>query len=143
MRAFFVTAAAVAAFATAATAQPATDGGPNAFQPPVIGGPNPHPLPPIIPMGPMMGGEMTPHHPAPPPKGARFRFSRGDNTIDVRCADDEPTRACVDATVTLLDKLNAMRGSASGGESSQSGGESSQSGGESSQSGGGSSQPNQ
>jgi hypothetical protein len=115
MRSLFVTAA-VAAFATAAGAQAPPGGGQNAFQPPAIGGPpggpGGHP-PPGMMMGPMMGGAMMPHHP-PPPKGTHFRFAKGDNTIDVQCAEDEPTKACVDATVTLLDKLNSMKEGPSG-----------------------------
>ncbi len=58
--------------------------------------------------GEMMEGGMMQHHMgAPPSKAAHFRFTRGDGTIDVKCADDEPMRACVDATVMLLDKLHA------------------------------------
>jgi hypothetical protein len=48
------------------------------------------------------------HHP-PPSKAAHFRFMRGNDVMDVKCADDEPMRACVDATVTLIDKLGTMR----------------------------------
>ena len=38
-------------------------------------------------------------------KAARFHFSRGENVVDIRCAADEPTKACVDAASALLDKL--------------------------------------
>ena len=41
-------------------------------------------------------------------KAARFHFSRGENQVDIRCAADEPTKACVDAASVLLDKLNAQ-----------------------------------
>jgi hypothetical protein len=40
-----------------------------------------------------------------PSKGARFHFSRNDGVVDVKCAEDEPMRACVDAASALLDKL--------------------------------------
>ena len=60
-------------------------------------------------MGPMgrMGMMMRMHmHPPPPPsKAAHFRFRKGDAMVDVKCADDEPTKACVDAASVLLDKL--------------------------------------
>ena len=46
---------------------------------------------------------------APPPKGANFRFERGDAKVDVKCADDEPMRGCADITLQLLDKLSAMK----------------------------------
>jgi len=38
-------------------------------------------------------------------KGARFHFSRNDGVVDVKCAEDEPMRACVDAASALLEKL--------------------------------------
>ncbi|MFP5407178.1 MAG: hypothetical protein ACLGHY_12860 [Gammaproteobacteria bacterium] len=44
----------------------------------------------------------------PPSKGAHFKFEQGDNSIDVKCADDESMRACADVTIQLLDKLSAM-----------------------------------
>ena len=40
-------------------------------------------------------------------KAAHFHFRKGDMAIDVKCAADEPTKACTDATGALLDKLNA------------------------------------
>ncbi len=43
------------------------------------------------------------------PKAARFHFSRGENEVDIQCATDEPTKACVDAATVLLDKLAAQR----------------------------------
>ena len=39
-------------------------------------------------------------------KAARFHISRGESVIDVRCAADEPMKACVDAASALLDKLS-------------------------------------
>ena len=44
----------------------------------------------------------------PSPRRARFHIRRGDTRVDVRCAENEPTRACVDAAVTLLDKLGVQ-----------------------------------
>lgn len=41
-------------------------------------------------------------------KAARFNFVRDDASISIKCADDEPTRACVDAAGILLDKLAAQ-----------------------------------
>lgn len=74
------------------------------------------PGPPPGEMRPPMGGEMGGwgRHMGGPPsmrammqgsKAAQFHFARGENRIDIRCAADEPTKACVDAATTLLDKL--------------------------------------
>ena len=38
-------------------------------------------------------------------KAAHFRFRKGDAMVDIKCADDEPMKACVDAGSALLDKL--------------------------------------
>lgn len=54
-----------------------------------------------------MGGFMRMHmRPSMtmPSKAAHFRFRRGDAMIDIKCADDEPMKACVDAGTALLDK---------------------------------------
>jgi len=45
----------------------------------------------------------------PPSKAAHFRLRRGDALIDVKCADDEPMKACVDAASVLLDKAAAPK----------------------------------
>jgi hypothetical protein len=37
---------------------------------------------------------------------AIFHIRRGDTSIFIKCADSEPTQACVAAAGTLLDKLN-------------------------------------
>ena len=42
------------------------------------------------------------------PRGAHFVFEREGASIDLRCAENEPTRACVDAAAVLLDKLAAQ-----------------------------------
>lgn len=54
-------------------------------------------------MGPPPG--MMGMRPPPPPRGTHFHFGRGDAVVDVRCAASESTRACADATASLLDKL--------------------------------------
>ena len=41
-------------------------------------------------------------------KAARFRFERGEASVDVKCAADESMRACVDAAMLLMDKLGAQ-----------------------------------
>ena len=38
-------------------------------------------------------------------KAAHFHVRRGDSRVDIKCADDEPMKACIDAATTLLDKL--------------------------------------
>ena len=59
-------------------------------------GPNPY----------MMRGMMERMMRRPPPtKAAVFRFHKGDARVDIKCAEDEPTKACVDAASTLIDKL--------------------------------------
>lgn len=78
-------------------------------------------MPPADGMRPMAGDkpgeEMGPHghggmremmrHMPPPSKAAHFRFRKGDTMVDIKCADDEPTKACVEAGSALLDKLAA------------------------------------
>ena len=50
---------------------------------------------------------MMEHRMPPPSKAAQFRFRKGDAMVDIKCAEDEPTTACVDAGSALLDKLMA------------------------------------
>jgi hypothetical protein len=61
--------------------------------------------------GPMehMGPGMHGMHRPPPSKAARFMFRKGDAVVAIKCADDEPTKACVDAGSALLDKLAAQQ----------------------------------
>ena len=40
-----------------------------------------------------------------PSKAASFHLRKGDARVDIKCADDEPTKACIDAASALLDKL--------------------------------------
>jgi hypothetical protein len=42
-------------------------------------------------------------------RAGHFRFERGDLEIDVRCPGDEPLKACVDATMQLIDKFSTVR----------------------------------
>lgn len=46
----------------------------------------------------------------PAPKAAHFHVERGDTTIDIKCADDEPMRGCADFKIQLLDKVQAVPG---------------------------------
>jgi hypothetical protein len=48
-------------------------------------------------------GHMPP--PPPPSKAAHFRIASGDTKIDVKCADDEPTKVCADVLLQIMDKL--------------------------------------
>lgn len=56
----------------------------------------------------MHGGEMRGGPMGGGPGSARFRIRSGDASVAVRCGDDEPMKACVEATMTLLDKLRSM-----------------------------------
>jgi hypothetical protein len=82
--------------------------------PPPPGGPRPGPEagappPPPPPGGPQRGPDGPPPPPPPPPKGAHFILERGDARIDVKCADDDPTKACADITLQMLDKLTTLK----------------------------------
>jgi hypothetical protein len=79
---------------------------PSAATPPPADGPMPGiPRPPMGDRGGWMA--MHRHHMAMLQKAAAFRFKRGDAEIDIKCAVDEPTRACVEAAATLIDKVTA------------------------------------
>ena len=43
-----------------------------------------------------------------PGRGARFMLRNGDAVVAVRCDGSEPMRACVDATLTLLERVRSM-----------------------------------
>ena len=45
--------------------------------------------------------------PPPPSKAAHIRLEKGDLKLDVKCADDEPMKACSDIALQLLDKVAA------------------------------------
>jgi hypothetical protein len=59
-----------------------------------------------------MGGEMPGSEMGEHPmmmsrtSAAIFRIRRGDTSIFIKCAENEPTQGCVAAAGTLLDKLN-------------------------------------
>jgi len=56
----------------------------------------------------MMGGDEMGERRMMMPRttAAVFRLRRGDTSIFIKCADNEPTQACVAAAGTLLDKLS-------------------------------------
>ncbi len=97
---------AVALLATSALAQPP--------QPPSAGprspAPQAAPSPPPPPAGPRREEGPLP----PPSKAAHFRVEQGDNGIDVKCADDEPTRACADIAMQFLDRLGITQSRTTG-----------------------------
>lgn len=56
-------------------------------------------------------GDMGPrgHRPPPPPplsKAAHFRIEDGPKVIDIKCADDEPVKACADILSQVLDRMS-------------------------------------
>ncbi len=44
-------------------------------------------------------------HPPALSKGAQFRFGEGNRRVLVKCADDDSTKACLDAVGPLLNKI--------------------------------------
>lgn len=112
MKRFLLAGAAVLMAASASFAQqpppppppapPAADaagnpGGPPPPPPPLRHGP--------AEMGPGPDGMRGPP-PPPPSKGAHFRIEDGERRIDLKCADDEPMKACADLLMQVIDKLN-------------------------------------
>jgi hypothetical protein len=49
----------------------------------------------------------TADRPSAPDRGARFRVEDGDTKIDIRCAEDQPTKECSDLLLQVLDRLQA------------------------------------
>jgi hypothetical protein len=107
-------AVAAALLPTAAFAQPpqSPSGGPRPTAPGASSSPQPGgptttgqaPQPPAA----VPRGEVSPRGEGPPPppsKAAHFRVEQGDDTVDVKCADDEPMRACADIAMQFLDRL--------------------------------------
>jgi hypothetical protein len=43
--------------------------------------------------------------PTAPPRAARFYVQAGDVRINIKCADDEPTKVCADLLLQMLDRL--------------------------------------
>ncbi|KJF74219.1 hypothetical protein [Agrobacterium arsenijevicii] len=69
--------------------------------------PDTPPPPPPKPRGPEEDephGRMPP--PPPPPKGAHFHIEEGEVKVDVKCADDEPMKACADILMQIIDRLD-------------------------------------
>ncbi|CUW91180.1 hypothetical protein N5C66_17100 [Rhizobium pusense] len=70
----------------------------------------PPPPPPPGPGGPKeagwRGGPHGKRMPPPPSKAAHFRIEDGERKIDVKCADDEPMKACADIMMQIIDKMN-------------------------------------
>jgi hypothetical protein len=77
---------------------PLPPGGPDAMDEGPPGGPPPPPVGPH--------GRRPP--PPPPSKAAHFRVEDGNIVIDVKCADDEPMKACADFTLQMLDRVRTL-----------------------------------
>ncbi|OWV77119.1 hypothetical protein ATY76_03990 [Rhizobium sp. R339] len=45
------------------------------------------------------------HRGPSPSKAARFRIEDGDTRIDLKCAEDEPMKACADLLLQVMDRL--------------------------------------
>jgi hypothetical protein len=78
--------------------------------PPPSGGPRP-PAPGAAPPPPSGGP-----HPegAPPSAAAHSRIEQGENMVDVKCVDGEPTRACADIAIQFLDRLGITQSQTTG-----------------------------
>lgn len=50
------------------------------------------------------------HHPMlpPPSKAAHFRIEDGNTRIDLKCAEDEPMKACADLLLQVMDRLQGQ-----------------------------------
>jgi hypothetical protein len=50
------------------------------------------------------------HRPPPPPpsKAAHFRIEDGNTQIDLKCAEDEPMKACADLLLQVMDRLQSQ-----------------------------------
>ncbi len=104
MRRLLLAAAGLATLVTVALAQT-----------PAAPGQGPGMAPPPPPPG--RHGRGGPGMPPPPPpsRAAHLHLERGDAIVDVKCADDDGTKACADIVSALLDKLAGMpAGAASG-----------------------------
>ncbi|API51170.1 hypothetical protein HFO42_04750 [Rhizobium leguminosarum] len=135
MQRFLLSGLALAALAGTAFAQqpPAP---PSAGTPPVVGDPASPPPPPPNPSASddderMMGepdarpgdrpdyrwhgrrGDMgfrgfRGHRPPPPSKAAHFRIEDRNTRIDLKCAEDEPMKACADLLLQVMDRLQGQ-----------------------------------
>ena len=110
---------AAALLATAAFAQPPQppSGGPRPSAPAAAPSPAPQPGSPTATTGqapqPPASGPRSEGAP-PPSKAAHFRIEQGDNAIDVKCADEEPMRACADIAMQFLDRLGITQARTTG-----------------------------
>ncbi|MBY5647534.1 hypothetical protein HFO45_04520 [Rhizobium leguminosarum] len=48
------------------------------------------------------------HRPPPPSKAAHFRIEDRNTRIDLKCAEDEPMKACADLLLQVLDRLQGQ-----------------------------------
>ncbi|MBY3234348.1 hypothetical protein HFO17_07270 [Rhizobium laguerreae] len=48
------------------------------------------------------------HRPPPPSKAAHFRVEDGNTRIDLKCAEDEPMKACADLLLQVIDRLQGQ-----------------------------------
>lgn len=62
-------------------------------------------MPPPPPPGPGPRHDMAP----PPPKGAHFKLRIDEQRVDVKCADDEPMKACADIVMQMADRVFGPR----------------------------------
>ena len=62
--------------------------------------------PPVGPEGDMGPRGHRPPPPPPPSKAAHFRIEDGPKVIDIKCADDEPMKACADILSQVLDRMS-------------------------------------
>lgn len=53
--------------------------------------------------------QAPPPPPPPPSRAAHIVLERGDARLDVKCADDDSTKACADVALQMLDRLAAFR----------------------------------
>ena len=67
-------------------------------------GPDTRPRRPMM----MMGDQDREWHHRRMPSGAFFRFKHGEMEVVIKCADSEPTTACVSAASALIDKVESM-----------------------------------
>lgn len=63
-------------------------------------------MPPPPPPGPGPRHDMAP---PPPPKGAHFKLRIDEQRVDVKCADDEPMKACADIVMQMADRVFGPR----------------------------------
>jgi hypothetical protein len=107
---------AAALLATAAFAQPPQppSSGPRPSAPGAAPSPAPQPgSPTTTGQAPQPPGSSRSEGP-PPSKAAHFRVEQGDNAIDVKCADEEPMRACADIAMQFLDRLGITQARTTG-----------------------------